>query len=144
MVTDPAELAHWFPSPQVTLDLRPGGDVTFSGDRAMPEVRTTGRIVAVDPPRLLAFTWGGDELRFQLEPLAGDRTRFTLVDVLKSRDTAARNAAGWEVCLDALTAHAEGRAFEGPHSSPNAPWEIRYEQYLAAGVPSGAPIPGRD
>ncbi|MET8640446.1 SRPBCC family protein [Streptomyces sp. NPDC004675] len=140
-VTDPDELARWFPS-RAEFDLRPGGTVTFSGDPNMPE--STGTVVAVDPPRHLSFEWGGDELRFDLEAVEEKRTRFTLTHVLGERNTAARNGAGWEVCLSALDATARGERFEGQHAGMSSPWKAFYEGYVAAGIPSGAPVPGAD
>ncbi|MER6491026.1 MULTISPECIES: SRPBCC family protein [Streptomyces] len=134
-VTDADELAHWFPS-RAEIELRPGGTIRFSGDPHMPD--STGRVLAVDEPRHLSFEWGGDELHFDLEELDEKRTRFTLTNVLVAADTAARNGAGWEVCLAALDAHARG---EHPGSRP---WKDLYEAYVDAGVPSGAPVPGTD
>ncbi|MFI7404112.1 SRPBCC family protein [Streptomyces sp. NPDC049541] len=138
-VTDAGELAHWFPS-RAEIDPRPGGTINFSGDPNMPE--TTGRVLALDEPRRLSFDWGGDELHFDLDALDDKRTRFTLTNVLKSADTAARNGAGWEVCLAALDAWAQGERLEGPHTGAGARWKDFYEGYIEAGVPSGAPVPG--
>ncbi|MFI5794453.1 SRPBCC family protein [Streptomyces sp. NPDC051677] len=135
LVTDPGELAHWFPS-RVEIELRPGGTIRFSGDPNMPE--STGRVLAVDAPRRLSYAWGGDELRFDLEAVPGDRTRLTLTDVLQSADTAARNAAGWEVCLTALDARADAAAGE------TGSWEAYYRAYVEAGFPHGAPVPDVD
>ncbi|MFE9612248.1 SRPBCC family protein [Streptomyces sp. NPDC006012] len=140
-VTDPDELAQWFPS-RAEIDLRPGGTVRFEGDPNLPE--PTGRVLAVDPPRHLSFDWGGDELHFDLEEVDGRRTRFTLTDVLAAENTAARNGAGWEVCLTALDALARGGTFTGSHAGISAPWKEFYAGYRAAGVPSGAPVPGLD
>ena len=140
-VTDPDELAHWFPS-RAEIELRPGGTITFSGDPNMPE--STGRVTAVDAPRHLSFVWGGDELHFDLEALDEKRTRFTLTDVLSATDTAARNGAGWEVCLTALDTWARGERSEGPDTGAGAPWKEFYRAYIDAGVPSGAPVPGLD
>jgi len=140
-VTDPDELVHWFPS-RAAIELRPGGTVTFSGDPHIEDV--TGRVFAVDAPRHVSFSWGGDELHFDLEPLEERRTRFTLTQVLEAENTAARNSAGWEVCLAALDAHARGEDFGGPHAGGHAPWKEFYRGYLEAGVPSGAPVPGMD
>ncbi|MEU1081148.1 SRPBCC family protein [Streptomyces sp. NPDC005908] len=140
-VTDPDELAHWFPS-RAEIDLRPGGAVTFSGDPALED--SGGRVIAVDPPRHLSFTWEDDEIHFDLEELAGQRTRLTLTNVLGTENTAARNSAGWDVCLSALDARARGERFEGPHAGPEAPARQLYEAYVAAGMPSGAPYPGAD
>ncbi|MER6385625.1 SRPBCC family protein [Streptomyces sp. NPDC001250] len=140
-VTDPDELEQWFPF-RAEMELRPGGTIRFSGDPDTPDF--TGRMLAVDPPRHLSFEWGGDELRFDLEAVGAQRTRFTLTNVLGETDTAARNGAGWEVCLSALDAKARGEHFEGPHAGLNAPWKQFYDAYITAGVPSGAPVPGLD
>ncbi len=137
-VTTPEGLARWFPA-QVEVDLRPGGIVTYRGD-PYTEHRP-GRVLVCDPPMHLAFTWGDDELTFQLESTEGGGCRFTLFDLLDGRDSAARNAAGWDVCLDALDRHLAGEPSDGPHSSAAMPWRPRYDAYVAAGLPSGAHIP---
>ncbi|MEV6670831.1 SRPBCC family protein [Streptomyces sp. NPDC051162] len=138
-VTDADELAHWFPS-RAEIDLRPGGAIRFSGDPAMAD--STGRVLAVDVPLHLSFSWGGDELHFDLEPLDSTHTRFTLTDVLEAPDTASRNGAGWDVCLTALDARARGTSHAGPHAGATAAWQELYRAYIAAGVPSGATVPG--
>ncbi|MEV6195356.1 SRPBCC family protein [Streptomyces sp. NPDC051920] len=140
-MTDPDALAAWFPS-RAEMDLRPGGTIAFSGDPHMPE--STGRVLDVDPPRHLSFEWGGDELRFGLEALDDGRTRFTLTDVLAERNTAARNGAGWEVCLAALDRAVGGGPAEGPRAGGMKAWREIYEDYVGAGVPSGAPVPATD
>ncbi|MFF7892850.1 SRPBCC family protein [Streptomyces sp. NPDC007907] len=140
-VTDPDELERWFPS-RAEIELRPGGTVTFSGDPHMED--STGRVLAVDPPRHLSFEWGGDELHFDLEQTGERSTRFTLTNVLDTDESAARNGAGWEVCLAALDARARGEETAAPHAGADAPWKELYAAYVAAGVPSGAPVPGLD
>ncbi|MEU0969329.1 SRPBCC family protein [Streptomyces sp. NPDC005917] len=139
--TDPDESAHWFPS-RLDIELRDGGTVTFSGDPRQADA--TGTVLAVDEPRHLSFTWGGDEVHFDLEALDEKRTRFTLTQVLAEENTAARNGAGWEVCLLALDALAGGERHAGPHSEEAADWRQFYDAYLGAGIPSGAPVPGLD
>ncbi|MGQ4420617.1 SRPBCC family protein [Streptomyces sp. SAS_269] len=141
LVTDPGEVAGWFPS-RAEMDLRPGGAIRFSGDPNMPE--STGAVLAADPHRHLSFEWGGDELRFDLEAEGGRRTRLTLTDVLAAENAAARNGAGWEVCLAALDAKAHGERTAGPHAGAGAAWREFYDGYVAAEVPSGAPVPGLD
>ena len=95
----------------------------------------------LDPPRRLAFLWGGDLLRFELEP-DGDGTRLTLVHVLldEGADAAARTAAGWHVCLAALERTLAGRAAAAP-DGPSPEWRERYAEYVALGFPAGAPVP---
>jgi uncharacterized protein YndB with AHSA1/START domain len=139
-ITDPGELAHWFPS-SVELDQRAGGSISFSGDpHTSPQ---TGVVLVFDPPCRFAYTWGGDELHFELEPLAAEHCRLVLINVLADRSAAARNAAGWDLCLDELAKLVAGRPGAGPHADPAIPWQQRYDTYVAAGMPSGADIPTR-
>jgi len=137
-VTDAAELGRWFPS-SVEIDLRDGGTVSFSGDPHLES--STGRVLDVEPPHHLAFTWGADELRFDLAP-DGRSCQLTLTDILDEQNTAARNAAGWAVCLGELARHLAGQDCEGPHSAANAArFQPLYEAHIASGVPFGADIP---
>jgi uncharacterized protein YndB with AHSA1/START domain len=139
-VSTPDGLSHWFPS-QVEIDLRPGGEVIFRGDPHTEDRR--GRVLTCEPPYYLAFTWGDDELRFQLEGTETGGCRFTLYDVLERRDAAARQAAGWDVCLGELDKHLAGKLTDGPRSPTANAWSPLYDAYVAAGLPAGAPIPGR-
>lgn len=139
-ITEPGELAHWFPS-AVSLEPRVGGAVTFTADPNVDD--GSGSVLAFDPPHLLAYTWGADELHFRLEPTGTGGCTLTLVNVLETRDAAARNAAGWTVCLTELGKHVSGAGADGPHSAGAEPWEPLYDEYVAAGMPAGAPIPGR-
>jgi uncharacterized protein YndB with AHSA1/START domain len=140
-ITDPAELSHWFPS-QVRIQPKPGGTIEFYGDPNMPETAFSGTILAFEPHRRLAFTFGGSELHFSLEPSGDDGCVLTLTDVLDSRDAAARNAAGWTVCLAELGKLLAGQAADGPHSTTAEPWQEHYAAFVAAGMPSGAALPG--
>lgn len=136
-ITDPDELARWFPS-AVRMEPRVGGTVEFSGDPYAEA--STGTVLAYDPPRRLAFTWGDDELYFELRQASGGCI-LTLVDVLESRDAAARNAAGWMICIGELERSLAGELRSGPHSESAEPWQPIYDRHVAAGLPSGAPFP---
>jgi uncharacterized protein YndB with AHSA1/START domain len=146
-VSDPQELRAWFPS---TVSYRPrvGAAIEFTDDPNLPP--TTGTVLAYEAPHRFAFGWGDDELWFELSvPSAdsGPSCRFVLTDVLELRDAAARNAAGWEVCLDALEAHLDGATRTdgetGPHTETSrARWREYYEEYVSVGMPDGAPVPG--
>jgi uncharacterized protein YndB with AHSA1/START domain len=132
-VSDPDELAHWFPC-RVELDeLRVGARLRFVFP---PEVglEIDGEVTALEPPRLLAFTWGPDELRFELEA-DGEGCLLRLTDVLDEQDKAARDAAGWEVCLAKLEQRLGGEPAQQPD------WRGFYEEYERLGFPTGAPIP---
>jgi uncharacterized protein YndB with AHSA1/START domain len=139
-IIEPGELAHWFPV-AVSLEPRVGGTVTFTADPNVDDV--SGLVLTFEPPHQLAYTWGRDELHFRLEPTGTGGCTLTLVNVLESRDAAARNAAGWTVCLAELHKHLSGAVADGPHSATAEPWEPLYADYVAAGMPAGAPIPGR-
>jgi uncharacterized protein YndB with AHSA1/START domain len=136
-VTEPEQLAHWFPT-TVEVDLREGGAMSF----AFPggEEKMSGEVLELDPPRRFAFLWGGDELRFELEP-EGEGCRLRLTHLLTRSDEAARTAAGWHVCLDRLGELVDTGGAEAPGTEPTDEWRAHYDRYLAAGVPSGADVP---
>ncbi len=137
-VTEPAELRHWFPA-EVDVDLREGGAMTFTcPDGQAPP--SSGRVTYLDPPRVFQFTWGDARMRFELEPVSdGCRLRFT--HFLDDRGAAARDAAGWHVCLDRLTRTVAGEDTEAPTGEPTDEWRALYDKYQAAGMPAGAPVP---
>ena len=137
-VSDPAELIRWFPS-AVELEPRAGGAVRFSGDPYSEG--SSGVVLAWEPPRRLAFTWGEDELHLELEPAGEGGCRLVLLDVLGDRSAAARNGGGWYVCLAELVKVLDGVPSRGPHSEDTVPWEPIYRAHVEAGLPSGAPIP---
>ncbi|MHA6785132.1 SRPBCC family protein [Pseudonocardia saturnea] len=96
-LTEPAQLARWFPS-GVEIDLRPGGALTFTQEGAPP---ASGVITDLDPPRVVAFTWDTDHLRFELLP-DGDGSVLLLTHTFDDRVGAASFAAGWDTCIAAL------------------------------------------
>jgi uncharacterized protein YndB with AHSA1/START domain len=136
-------LEGWFPS-HAMLDVA-AGTVAFSGD---PHAEaTTERIVDWEPPRRWACEWGDDLLEFIVEGTAAE-AELTLRNWLGDSAAAARNAAGWHVCLGQLAVKLGGSTPAGPHATPGPggplDWAPLYEGYVEAGLPSGAPIPGRD
>jgi uncharacterized protein YndB with AHSA1/START domain len=140
-VTEPDQLAHWFPS-AVSLELRPGGRMAFTfPDGAAPPME--GQVIELDPPHRFAFTWGDELLRIELKPAAGGEgcvLRFT--HVLSQAAQAARDAAGWHVCLDRLEQQLAGAPASGPTSEPTGEWRAHYDEYQRRGLPAGAPVPG--
>lgn len=134
-------LEGWFPS-RATLDPA-ARTVSLSGDPNMEP--SSGRILDWEPPRRWVFDWGGDALEFIVEGTAAEG-ELTLRNWLAEPAAAARNAAGWHVCLGELARKLGGLAPAGPHapSGPDGPldWQELYEAYVEAGLPSGAPIPG--
>jgi uncharacterized protein YndB with AHSA1/START domain len=126
-ITDPAELEHWFPA-KVDVELRDGGAIrfTFPGE----DTTTTGHVVTADPPREFTFVWNDDTLRWLISPDGdGSLLEFTHTfgrgDPAIAKLAAGRNAAGWDVCLDALDARLAGRDFEQPQQ-----WHERMVSYV--------------
>jgi uncharacterized protein YndB with AHSA1/START domain len=148
-ITEPGELEHWFPSRVEVEALGVGAEMTFTFED-MPlddaPATITGRVTEFDPPRRFAFTWGppthADHLRFELEPMPGDEgCLLRLTVLLDSREKAARDGAGWHVCLDRLQLLLDGD--DGPAAiGASEDWRGLYDEYQRRGVPSGAPIPG--
>ncbi|MBO0768473.1 MAG: SRPBCC domain-containing protein [Solirubrobacterales bacterium] len=103
-LTDPARLRDWFPCGVEVEggEWRVGAALRFPFPPEVIEMTLTGKVLVVDEPHELSYTWGDETLSFQLVPLAGGGTRLVLTDEL-SAGIAARNAAGWEHCLDRLS-----------------------------------------
>jgi uncharacterized protein YndB with AHSA1/START domain len=102
-ITDRAQLREWFPCDVIVEGGRweVGAAISFPFPQQVIEMTLTGTVLAVDEPKLLSYTWGDDEiLRFELLP-EGTGTRLVLSDQLQA-SWAARNAAGWDDCLDRL------------------------------------------
>ena len=138
-VADADQARQWFPS-ALTFEPRVGGAVRFTGDPNMSDGE--GVVLEYEPPRVLAFTWGGGEVHIALEAVGEDRCRFVLTNVLTADDEAARNAAGWDVCLGELDKVVRGEESQGPHAVPATAWRATYESYVRSGMPAGAVIPG--
>jgi uncharacterized protein YndB with AHSA1/START domain len=141
-LTEPGELAHWFPC-SVGVDLRVGGRMEFEfPPGALPEEASTmlGEVTELEPPRRFSFLWGEDHLHFALEPIDDGAACLLLFTVeLDSPDKAARDGAGWHGCLDALETLLDGGEVPRPYD-PDA-WRSVYEEYKRRGFPATAPLP---
>jgi uncharacterized protein YndB with AHSA1/START domain len=98
-LTEPAQLREWAPF-DADRSLDSVGPVKLStvGTPA-PQISET-RVTRADAPKLLEFQWGGNDMRWQLEPL-GDGTRLTLWHNI-DRGFISMGAAGWHICFDVL------------------------------------------
>jgi uncharacterized protein YndB with AHSA1/START domain len=138
-ISDPEQLGQWFPTTVDWDELAPGAAIRFHfAEVDYPDM--IGQVREVEAPSRLAFTWGDDELLFELEPDAGGagcRLAFTVA--LDAAEKAARDGAGWEACLDALGLVAGGERPARP--LPTDSWRDYYEAYQRQGVPAGAEIP---
>lgn len=135
-------LRRWHPSP-FELELRVGGKVSFLAPAG--NALGDGHVTACEPPRLLAYSWGEDHLRWELEP-HGDGTRLVLTHTFDDRLKAARDAAGWDLCLDALASSLSGGVDPSPtgEAAFAAGWKElnrAYEQRFAIAPEQATPPP---
>jgi uncharacterized protein YndB with AHSA1/START domain len=138
-LTDKRELSQWFPS-TVDGELRPGERLRFEfvDHPDVPDME--GEVTAVEEPRALAFYWGEDHLRFELEPASEGETDLRLTVLLGTEAKAARDGAGWAVCLSRLEAALDG-AGEQALERISGSWREHYDEYSRRGFPATAPIP---
>ena len=144
-ITTPAELARWFPC-EVEVALRLGGRMRFVfPEMPLADAPSTllGEVTELDPPRRFSFTWGEDHLHFAIEPIE-DGAACTLRSSveLDAKDKAARDAAGWHMCLDQLEQLLDGGPVPRPYDADE--WRPIYEEYQRRGCPSGRRCPARD
>ncbi len=104
-VTEPKHLAHWFPT-TIEGERAAGAALrfTFPGGEAPP---MDGVMIAYEPESLIELNWGPDIIRIELQPIS-EGTLLTLLDTLEKRGKAARDGAGWHVCLDSLEGALRG------------------------------------
>ena len=107
--TEPERLVSWMGS-DAEVDLRPGGAIRIAyGNGAV----MIGKLIALDPPRRLAFTWGWEDpaevvrpgqsrVEVDFEPLdRGTRVRVRHHDLPDGE--RAGHAEGWDYFLGRLT-----------------------------------------
>lgn len=133
-LTDPQGLRGWFPCEISVERWEVGASLTFSFP-GHAEYTMDGVVLECDPPRSLAYLWGEETLRFELEPQTSGSggTRLVMTDEL-APSIAARNAAGWHLCLDRLA----GRSAEQGEDD----WRPLFDGYRAAFEPALGPQEG--
>jgi uncharacterized protein YndB with AHSA1/START domain len=98
-LTDPAHLSEWAPF-DADRNLAAVGPVKLSMvGTPTPQVFETS-VKRAETPRLLEYSWGGSDLRWELEPLDSG-TRLTLWHNIDRRFISG-GAAGWHICFDIL------------------------------------------
>lgn len=131
-LVDPDKRGQWLASGP--MDLRPGGAVELrfrhrdlSPDKVAPPERfremdekghvAHERVLLIDPPRLLAISWGDSDVTFELFP-EGEKVRLVLTHRrLTDRAAMIMTAGGWHTHLAILVERAHGR-------TPPAFWTV--------------------
>jgi uncharacterized protein YndB with AHSA1/START domain len=140
-LTEPGAQSSWHPTP-AEFEPAAGGAVRYSAEGDVPDM-PDGEVTEWDPPRVLAHTWGEDRLRWELRP-HDEGCLLILTQTFEDRFKAARDAAGWHVCLDALVAALAG---ETPRSGEWPPEELNelnraYEEQFGIPPERATPPPG--
>ncbi|MGH2831937.1 MAG: SRPBCC family protein [Solirubrobacteraceae bacterium] len=143
---DPAEQDAWHPTP---FEIEPLTDGTVrylsSADApAMPD----GKVLEHEPPHVLAHTWGEDLLRWELHPHQ-EGCLLVLTHTFDDHLKAARDAAGWHLCLDSMRSSLSNQQTVGEqpsHRGPSQGWRelnSEYEQRFGIPADQATPPPAR-
>jgi uncharacterized protein YndB with AHSA1/START domain len=105
-LTDPAQLREWAPfDADGNLGIS-GTTVRLSTIGTPKPMISETRINRADAPNLLEYSWGGRDLRWELEDFGGG-TRLTLWHNI-DRAYISMGAAGWQICFDVLDHALDG------------------------------------
>jgi uncharacterized protein YndB with AHSA1/START domain len=123
-LTEDAHLAGWFPT-TIEGERSRGAPLRFSfrnGEAASFD----GEMLVVDPPSVLELRWGDDTLRFEVGS-EGAGSVLSLTVTFPEYGKAARDAAGWHVCLDQLLYVV---ADEEPPDTGSDRWRVVQRDYI--------------
>ena len=130
-LTDPAQLSQWAPFDADRNLAAAGENVKLTTVGAPVEMISQTTITRADAPRVLEYGWGGNDLRWELEPAGDGGTRLTLWHSIDRR-YIAMGAAGWHVCFDVmdqlLDGHPAGRLVAGD-ALKSEEWQRLHGEY---------------
>ncbi len=89
------------------------------------------QVKRVDREKALEYSWGGGEMRWELEPLGATGTRLTLWHNI-NRGYISMGAAGWHICFDVLDRLLEGHPIgriAGPEAMKFEGWQRLNAEY---------------
>lgn len=139
-LTEPAHLREWSPFDADASLATAGATVRLTTVGAPTPMISETTVSRADAPRLLVFSWGGGDLRWELEP-SGGGTRLTLWHNIDRR-FIAMGAAGWHVCFDVMDRFLAGAPIGrtvGPDAMKFDGWRrlfAEYSQQLGVEMPS--------
>jgi uncharacterized protein YndB with AHSA1/START domain len=129
-LTDPEHLREWAPF-EADRNLGAVGTANLSTvGTPQPHVTET-RVKRADEPRALEFSWGGGDIRWQLEPTGSGGTRLTLWHNIDRR-YIAMGAASWHICVDVLDQLLAGQPIgriAGPEAMQVSSWRRLTAEY---------------
>ena len=145
-ITDPEHLREWAPFDS-DRNLGAVGTAKLTTVGAPKPMVSESQVKRADEPKLLEFSWGAQDLRWELEPVGSGGTRLTLWHNI-DRHFIAMGAAGWHICFDVLDRHLGGRPvgrLVGPDAITFGGWQQLHAEYARQfGVETpGFPTPPR-
>ena len=144
-LTEPEHLREWAPF-DADRSLAAVGTAHLTTAGAPSPLVSATEVKRADAPRLLEFTWGGRDIRWQLEPLEDGGTRLTLWHNIDRR-FISMGAAGWHICFGVLERLLSGRPIGrivGADAMQLGDWQrlnAEYAARFAIDVPSGTARP---
>ncbi|MBN9661775.1 MAG: SRPBCC family protein [Acidobacteria bacterium] len=139
-LTEPKHLREWAPFDSDGSLGNAGNSVKLTTVGAPTPMVSETKIVRADAPRLLEYSWGGQDLRWQLEAQGGG-TRLTLWHNIDRR-FIAWGAAGWHLCFDVMDRFLSGEPLGrtvGPDAMKLEGWQRLTKEYA---VQFGVETPG--
>jgi uncharacterized protein YndB with AHSA1/START domain len=128
-LTDPAHLSEWAPF-DADRSLATAGPVKLTTIGAPTPLVSESTVMRAEAPKLLEYGWGGNDVRWELEPL-GSGTRLTLWHNIDRR-FISWGAAGWHICFDVLERFLAGEPIGrivGPEAMKFEGWQRLTAEY---------------
>jgi uncharacterized protein YndB with AHSA1/START domain len=132
-VSEPEHQKAWFPD-EMRGKREKGAALEFMHDG---KVMFSGEMLEFDPPSVMEFAWGPDDVvRIEVQP-DGPGSVLTLTHTFDEFGKAARDGAGWHECLDLL-----GYALDGKPApfKLGERWGEIHPEYVKAFGPAAATI----
>ena len=125
LLTENDKLQKWFSELQID-ELREGGIIKFAmQDGTFKELK----IIELRVLSVLEFTWGEDQVRFELNP-ESNGCRLVLIEKLKKlTGHTPKDLAGWHVCLNVIKSLLDEQTI-GSRETDWEQWYKEYTQYL--------------
>ncbi|RKH16392.1 SRPBCC family protein [Corallococcus praedator] len=141
-ITDPEHLREWAPFDS-DRNLGAVGTAKLTTVGAPTPFVAETQVKRAEAPKLLEYSWGGSDMRWELEPLGGSGTRLTLWHNIH-RGFISMGAAGWHICFDVLDGLLSGEPLGrivGPEAMKFDGWQrLNVEYAKQFGVePPGLP-----
>jgi len=133
-LTEDSHVAEWFPT-TIEGERAAGAPLRFSFREGEGEP-FDGEMLAFDAPTLMELRWADDVLRFELSA-DGSGCVLDLTVTFPEYAKAARDGAGWHVCLDRLGYVAGGATLPW---KPADRWRVVHRTYTERFGPEASAV----